>query len=396
MRSKKDLKYIALLVSTIIAFILVEVLTPEPIDWTITYSKKDKIPYGTFVLHDLFSDYFEDREVLHSYQTLYEQQDQINDQNIFVIANQFAPDQADAEALLKKVGEGATAFIAAHYFSGVFADTLNIVVKDYLYDMNVQELNSRDTTYLELTNPMFSHVDSLTFRSGHFPTYFSSIDTLNSSVILQNETQEILGVKMPYGDGHLYLCTTPMVFTNHYLLAGSNDQVVSGLLSYLPNRDIIWTEYYHLGRMESGSSIRFILSNPALKWAYYISLIGLLILFFFETKRRQRAIPIVKPYPNTSLEFVAVIGNLYLQNSEHKKIADKRISFFLEQVRKRHYIKKISFDDDFYKLLADKSGTTVKDIKELFEIIENIRALPEITGEQLQKLSIKIDQYEWS
>jgi hypothetical protein len=392
-RNKKELKYIALLAATVIAFVLVEVLAPDPVNWTITYSKKDKIPYGTYVLHDLFSAYFEDKKVSHSYQTLYEQQDLISDQNIFVLANQFAPDQADAEALLKKVNEGATAFIAANYFSGKFADTLNITVEDYLYDIDVDDLNSRDTTFMELANPSFRETERLHYQMSHFPTYFSSVDTLNASIILQNKNKEVLGIKMKHGNGHLYLCTAPMIFTNNYLLTENNDQVVSGLLSYLPNKDIIWSEYYHLGRMESGSSIRFILSNPALKWAYYICLVGLLILFFFETKRRQRAIPIVKPYPNTSLEFVGVIGNLYLQNNDHKKIAEKRVSFFLEQVRQRYYLQKISFDESFYQVLADKSGNTLKSTTELFEDIQNIHGLTSITGEHLQQLSMKIDQF---
>ena len=396
MGDKKNLKYIALLAATVIGFILVEILTPEPIDWRITFSKKDKIPYGTFVLHDLFSSYFENKNIAHSYQTLYEQQEEMVDQNIFILASQFSPDEADTEVLLEKVAQGATAFIAAQYFHGKFADTLNIEVEDYLYDMDVDDLHSKDSTYLELTNWKLSSTNKLKYQLSHFPTFFSSVDTLHSAIILQNAKKEVLGIKVSFGEGHLYLSTAPMIFTNQYLLAKNNHQVASGLLSYLPDRDMIWTEFYHLGRMESGSSIRFVLSNPALKWAYYLVMIGLLIIFFFETKRRQRAIPIIKPYTNTSLEFVGVIGNLYLQNNEHKKIAEKRITFFLDQVRQRYFIQKISYDENFYQLLADKSGNKLSDVQELFEEIKRVRGLASISAEQLQKLSINIDHFDRS
>ncbi len=392
MRNKKDLKYIALLVSTVLVFVLIEVLTPKPIDWTVTLSKKDKIPFGTFVLHDLFSGFFDGKEVTHSYETLYEQQDNINGQNVFILTNYFSPDEADAEVLLEKIEQGATAFIAAQYFGGLFADTLNIKVDDDLSSLDLDNINPTDSSYFVLSNS--DHLTSARFRyqKSHFPTHFSSIDTVNSTVTIQNKNGDILGVKIIYGQGTIYLCTTPMAFTNNYLLAKNNDAVISGLLSYLPNSDMLWTEYYHLGRMESGSPLRFILKNPALRWAYYLSLIGLMVLFFFETKRRQRAIPVIAPYPNSSLEFVGVIGNLYLQNNEHKKIADKRISFFLDQIRRTYFIQKITYDDVFYEMLAAKSGNTPQAVKEVFVAIEKIQSLPSITAEQLQKLSIKIDQ----
>jgi hypothetical protein len=33
----------------------------------------------------------------------------------------------------------------------------------------------------------------------------------------------------------------------------------------------MWTEYYHLGRMESTTPLRFILTNEPLRWGYYIT-----------------------------------------------------------------------------------------------------------------------------
>lgn len=394
MLNKKEIKYIALLVSTVLAFILIEVFAPKPIDWRVTLSKKDKIPFGTYVLHELLPDFTDQQDVLHSHNTLYELQHQISvNQNIFILSNNFSLDKIDTEVLLNKVDSGATAFIAANYFSGELADTLNLKVYDHLGNFELNDLNINDTTKFHLTNSLLVDLPPFEYRKDHFHTHFSSFDSTTTSVILQNEQDQVLGIKISHGKGTIFLTTTPLAFTNNYLLAKKNNEAVAGLLSYLPKQPILWTEYYHLGRMESDNQLRFILKTPPLRWAYYTLLVTLLLFLVFETKRRQRIIPVIKPYANTTLEFAGVIGNLYLQKNDHHKIAEKRIAFFLEQIRQTYFIKKVEFDEVFYETLASKSGNDLKDVKAIFEVIQKINQQSKTTAEDLQELSYKIDQF---
>jgi hypothetical protein len=43
---KKEWKYKGLLAAIFILLIVVEINKPKPVDWTPTFSRKDKIPYG--------------------------------------------------------------------------------------------------------------------------------------------------------------------------------------------------------------------------------------------------------------------------------------------------------------------------------------------------------------
>ena len=60
---------------------------------------------------------------------------------------------------------------------------------------------------------------------------------------------------------------------------------------------------------------------------------------------------------DSSMEFVQTIGNMYLQASDHKAIAEKKIAFFLERVRSKYFLNGES-EDQFVLLLAKKSGNS--------------------------------------
>jgi hypothetical protein len=72
--------------------------------------------------------------------------------------------------------------------------------------------------------------------------------------------------------------------------------------------------------------LRFILSNPALKYAWWVLLGGLALFIFFNAKRKQRIVPIVEPLKNNSVDFVKSIGNLYLQEGDFHDMMSKKPS----------------------------------------------------------------------
>jgi hypothetical protein len=115
------------------------------------------------------------------------------------------------------------------------------------------------------------------------------------------------------------------------------------------------------------------MSQPALKWAWYLFLIGLLIFIIFNAKRKQRIVPILKPLPNLTLDFTKTIGNLYYQEGDHDNIIDKKIIYFLERIRNEYLIDTTKLDDEFIKKLHHKSGKEVSDITELVFLINEHR-----------------------
>ncbi|MEZ5054232.1 MAG: hypothetical protein R2807_05620 [Chitinophagales bacterium] len=134
-------------------------------------------------------------------------------------------------------------------------------------------------------------------------------------------------------------------FTNYFMRNKNGLEYVEKVLSYLPNSATIWDNKSHIldykdtykppkGKSSFGESpLYFILQNKALRWAWYLLIIGILIYAIFHAKRRQRIIPIIEPKQNNSLKYVETIGQLYLHENEHIEIATEMRNLFLNFIR---------------------------------------------------------------
>jgi hypothetical protein len=390
---KKDWKYILYVSLAIGLFVAVKLMSPKQYNWTVTLAHDDKNPYGTYVLSNLLPTILAEQKIKHSYQTLYELKDSLTSgENIFIISSNFSCDKEDTDALLKHVNEGGNALISADYFLGYFADTINVGTYDAFFK-NGNILDQNDTSHLKFTNHKLDTTTQYWYKRNSIHNYFEKFDTLRTTIIAKNDYQQPVTLKITWGKGNLILNCTPLAFTNIYALSKANHNFISTTFSYLPERKLQWTEFYHLGRMESNTPLRFILNNEALQWAYYITIIAILLFMFFEAKRKQRIIPIVTPLGNTSLEFISTIGNLYYQNGDHKNIAEKKIAFLLEQIRTKYLLKTNVFNDEFISSLARKSGNNLEDVKNLFQAISFIMSSTIISKEQLIDLNNRIEQF---
>ena len=390
----KDWKYIVYVLGALSVFVIVKLLSPTTYDWSVTFAHNDKNPFGTYAFHSLLPGLFKEDKINHSYLTLYELRDSIGSgDNIVIISNNFSADEQDTKVLLSHVHNGGAALISAQNFRGQFADTLNLAAYDYFFKTG-DIATGADSSYLKFENPSLDTSQRFWFRRDNTHNYLEKFDTLRAAIIARNEYGNPVTIRLKWGKGDLILNTTPMAFTNIYLLSGTNHDFVSGMLSCLPSeRRIHRTEYYHLGRMEASSPLRFVLRSEPLRWAYYI-VIGLIIIFMlFEAKRKQRLIPVITPPGNTSLEFVTTIGNLYYQNNDHKNLAEKKIAFFFDQIRTKYRLKTHALDDEFFTSLAHKSGNSREDVLALFRSISFIQSSTMISPGQLMDLNEKIERF---
>jgi hypothetical protein len=390
---KKDWKYILYISVAFGLFVVVKLMAPKQYDWSVTFNHRDKNPYGAYALDQLLPTIFPAEGITHSYQTLYEIKDSLKRVgNVLIITRAFSAGKEDTNALLKHVETGGSAFISSQYFWGHLIDTLDFSAADYLFkEGNI--FDKKDTSELRLVNPTLDTTQRYGFRRDNVYNYFEHFDTTKTTVIARNDKGYPITIRIAWGKGNIILNSTPLAFTNIYLLSKDHEHFVSQMLSYLPKAPLEWTEFYHLGRMESETPLRYILTTEPLRWAYYLAIVGLLIFMVFEMKRKQRIIPVVKPLANTTLEFVSTIGNLYLQNKEHKKIAEKKIAFLLEHIRSKFYLNTNKLDAVFFEALSRKSGKSETEIVTLFKTVTSIQAQPHITEQQLIELNKQIENF---
>lgn len=385
-RMTRDWKYILYISMAIGVFVILKVTSPKQYNWTITYSAEDKNPFGGYALNQLLRSRW--GSLNHSYKTLYELKDSIKSgSSLFIVSETFSPGEEDALALLDHVSAGGRAFISAKQIDGAFADTLKL--KIYSGDF----LSGKDSSSLRLVATRMDTNSKFSYQRRRIDNYFRNFDTTRTSVITVNDEERPVTIRMKWGKGDLILNSTPIMFTNMFLLASNNHKIASSQLSYLSDAELTWTEYYQLGRREISTPLRFILLNEPLAWAYYVSLFCLLAFMLFEMKRRQRIIPVIRPLGNTTLEFVNTIGDLYYQNGDHRNIAEKKIMFFLEHVRTRYSLNTNRFDAAFASALAKKSGRKEAEITSLLGVINEIKSRPVTTTDHLKELNNRLEEF---
>ncbi len=361
-------------------------------DWTVTFSHEDKNPYGTYALNQLLPSVVKNK-VRNSYQTLYELKDSLQShQNIFILSGRFSPGKEDTEMLLNYAEQGGTLFISANNYYGAFADTLGLATGDSFF-LGSKAFIQNDSASLHFVSRVMDTTRQFRFKRANIHNYFSDIDSVKATVISKNDFYQPVSVRIKKGLGEIILNCTPMVFTNIHLLDNNNHEFASTSLSYLPQKDTYWTEFYHLGRMEVATPLRFILTTEPLRWAYYLTLISILLFIVFEAKRKQRIIPIINPLANTTLEFVGTIGNLYYQRADHKNIAEKKIQFFLDQIHSTYFIGTNNRDEAYLILLSKKSGVPEKTLRELLNMINHITTQEKISSTELTRLNELIENF---
>ncbi len=373
---KQEHRYATYLVGALLLLVLVEYLTPKPIDWAFTLEKRDKSPYGTYVLGAVLEDVFPGQTIVHSQSSLYDLEtgELTEADNVLIVATDFSPDSLDAAALLQQVDQGGVALIAASFFGGYFADTLRLEVD------------------IRLLPTLSGQSDTLP-RQTYDQTYFTSYDSARTTVLAYDADDHPVLLRTRLGEGALILSSVPYQFTNYHLLKENGAEATARTLSYLPVQGVHWTEYYQTGRREATTPLRYVLSQPALRWALYLTLAGVLLFMVLEAKRKQRAIPVVQPPANTTLEFVGTVSNLFLRTRDHKNIADKQIHYLLDEFRTRYRLDTSTLDEAFAERLAHKSGKPKDEVQALVLVIRRVQMQDTLSADALVDLRRKIEGF---
>lgn len=365
--------------------------SPKPIDWSETYDKNEKSPYGCYVLNDLLGTLFPDQKIAYNEDGFYVSLDStsVEQENIIVITPEFKPDRYDLDALLKYVAKGNDLFISSTSFSNSFRDRLNIKLSSSFIDTSIYK-KGKETLFL--LNPELKNDSGYHYIKKMPMVWLAEFDTLNTLKLGTNRAGNVNFICTKFGSGKIYVHTQPLVFTNYHLLYG-NVEYASKALSYLPIRKTVWDTYYQPNHFINTSPMRYILSQPALQLAYYVLLATLVLYMVVESKRRQRVIPLVKPPENRSLQFVKTIGSLYFKRRDNADLARKMTIFFKEFLREHYFLTNISATGECVVLVADKSGVTIELVKQLLDSAAYFETAKTVTDFGLIELNRKMELF---
>ncbi len=376
--------------------IAIEYSKPRPIDWSKSFDETQKIPYGTYIFYNELENLFPKSNILDIDVTPYEYFEGYYDfenegflttGTYMYIDEMMTIDEFSAQELLDFASYGNDIFISTNYIPELLKDSLKLETSN--------DFNFTGMADLLLANKIFNK-DSITIIKGLNNIYFSKLDSLSTTVLGYqrfNSENKVNYVKINFELGNFYLHLQPIAFTNYNLLKSDNKKYTAALVSYLSDDSIFFDNRNKTRNSLSNSPLRFILSKPALKWAWFLSLLSLLVFVIFNAKRKQRIVTVIKPHENTTVAFTKTIGNLYYETKDHNNIIDKKITYFLVYLRRTYYVNTQILDDKFIAHLALKSGRNSDTIKKLINLIAHLRAKQICNEEDLLNLNSAIEHF---
>lgn len=430
--NKKSKVLVGVLAGLVAFLLLLEIITPQPLNWRESYTGTDKIPFGAHVFYDQLDELFKGQtvETVDTDPTqFFKKHKSLTNGNYIFINDYIALDKSELDDALDFVKRGNKLFISSKSAFGPLADTLKIASN------TSYEYYSDDTVRVRLNNKAFKN-RSYVYTRGSEYSYLEKYDTTRTKVLgevlpfepIKGYFKKVLGntqatdstnensaqnkfikaaveksknrrvpqvnyVEVKVGKGAIYYHLNPIAFTNYYMLQPGKENYVAETMSYLNDGPVFFDNYGKSGRRVITSPMRFILSQPALKWAWYLMLASIVLYFVFKARREQRAIPLITPLENSSVEFTRTIGNMHFQSSNYTGIINKRIDYFLDHVRTTMYLDCSRLDASFVNKLSVKASVPLDKAQELVNTIIFLRHDGPHSEAQLQQLNRRIDAF---
>lgn len=446
--------FVLVIALLLVVAVLIELSVPKRFQWEPTFSHDSKQPFGCTLFDSLAKSSMKNGySVKHTtfYQLLQDSTIKSPISVIDIYSSYLKYDEGETKRMLDFVSKGNKVLLCADEYSLDLKDTLQVLVYDdgyfnfryfrraathglilshdsiiwggdSVYPKNVYHAYSdlcssyymlKDTTtynqYIVDNDTILTIADvgydedevTVESDSGEIKQKLEDVVEIRESspewkpmAWMYGEHHKMLPVvmKRKWGKGEIYLCSTPLLFTNYGILNKNNVSYVYRVLNSISDRPVMRIVEKPLAEEHiSQSPMRFFLANPPLRWALYLGLVTLLLFFIFTARRRQRAIPVVKKPENHQLEFTKLIGTLYYQDGNHADLARKKYSYFAEFLRREVQIDidEDADDNENFSMLARHTGMSARDLG--FRIKATRRACRSNSDMTVEEMTMYID-----
>lgn len=387
---------VILLSVVFIGIALIDAGTKRPIDWSESYRYQDKIPFGSYVFRQELPNILADNRTYTDFsESFYElltdkKTDSSENSAIIGIDSYWYLSNQDIDKVLDYVGEGGEVFLSAKEHSEALLDTLGL--KQSVLDYARFRPHPNRIYYT-----LGSDTSRIWMNKVELFVVFSKLNPENCTILgsLVSRGKEMPNfIRVKWGKGFIYLHTLPAAFSNYYLLQEQSYDYASKAINVV-NSERLWLLDKGGNSGEALTPLRVILQKPGFAQAWYLLLIGLLLFMLFRSKREQRPVPVIIPEPNKSIEFAQTIGSLYYENGTPGNIIQKKIEYFLFDIRNNYQLDTWKLDDErFVNQLARKAGVNIEETRSLLELIIASRNKQNASLEDVKLINQRIEDFK--
>ncbi len=356
----------------------------------VTLWRQDKIPYGCYTAYENLKYVFPNAEITLNKKSPAAFEGYEGKKAYIIIVPEMRPDASELKGIMDFVGQGNTVFISAMAFGDSLLHSLSVKPA-----YNGLFFNDLDSLRLSVTDPLDHDSLSFAYPGDSYDDYARSIDSQYTTILGRDARGRPDFIRFTYkGGGALYLHFAPLAFSNFFLLHKNNKTYYDKVLSYLPASatEVKWDEYFRYSGKRF-SAFRYILSNTSLRWAFWLLLLLFLFIYLFESKRRQKMIPVIQGLRNTSLDFVKTIGRLYYQRRDNLNLAMKMAVHFQDLIRTRYNLPASAPGEELVNRLSSKTDLSRDYLQRIVTVIQSLPQRSSMTEEELLEFSAMMKEF---
>ena len=416
MDNKKIFIIIAIILAilTLIAATVFEIKEVAAYNWRSQYNFDKKEPLDAFVFAEMLNVKYGDDKVEHKETET--ELDTINSNTLYInIGSTISFNSDEKEELREFIAAGNKAILLGEDID------FDITAVEYEYD-SLKQIYEIDTTAEKYATSIGYEVASFTDTIFHFDytpfdsaqhrySYINTNHDLNGSQkksfnhlykfaafdyesLAYTKDSLTFFCKVPLGEGALYIHTVPSLFTN----IGTEQEYYLDHFNYVfsqltADKVILEKANPFANLFESGrknSPLEYILSIPALSWAYYLLVLTLILFVIFRGKRTQRVIPTIQENKNTSMDYIKTLSTLYQNQGQNTKLVNHIRDGFFHRIKSKYYLD--NSDELFIDKLAAKSKIEKQEIENLVHKLTSKRGST-ISDNQLIILHKQIESF---
>ncbi len=208
-------------------------------------------------------------------------------------------------------------------------------------------------------------------------------------------------IKIAHGEGTFLIHTTPMQFTDYQLVKEEGLASANKTFTHLAEGDIYFDYIPHdylssknfPSRNSDWTPLEYILSQPPLKWAWYLLLSTIGFYLFFRAKRKQQIVPVLETKENSSLEYIKTVGRLYFLQNDHKKLAAQKMKLFLRHVRNQYSIPTNEISTEMKDRLAGKAQVPIELVEEIFTRYKRLQREELVSNSHLTNFHFAVEEF---
>lgn len=339
--------------------------------WTETYRYNEKQPFDLYALYELMDARPEGLVFMEDSLATLKGVDAQSGNYVF-IGNYAYYTETSVTELLDFVERGNSAFIAAYDLPEDLSTHLfgNDCYYNF-YDDNERILSEQlDTVTFQLTATDVSYE---LFNVYEYEPHNKATFYLNGGMLcdeaLDNEAIGTFGeyninfTRLKWGEGNFYFHTSPVFFTNYYLVDSLQYAYAEACLAVMGDGPVYWDEAsrvpptvarqrnqqnarnnqrsYSGGRnlLTGNEALSYVQEQSPLALAWYTLLFTTLLYVVFRGKRRQRIIPIINKRENSSKRFIDTISRLVFQKGHHIALARQELASLRFHLQDRYGVR---------------------------------------------------------